>query len=233
MKKFLLCLFLLFNLTPCFAGVDCSQYPYDENKISEGWDYAHYFLQCTIDKKITPLNRQFKFKEQEEIWDTVNFVLEHKYDDAEKYENGIPKNLPGKYNTMEKLDRAVFKEYTLYELGMIATGKIEYIGPDYMFGDATWKDYYPVVIEKYKDLRNFNELERLVFIQRIENQIEYFRNKATFSNSYYFNTYVMHLIGLAKNNPAIEGEYGFNYYIKRLYLQKKLGNEILQFVNDL
>ncbi len=236
-KLFIICItvfiLLIIVVLLSFTRINCKQYPYNEEKIFNDWNYAQYFMQCTIDKNITPLNQKFKFKEQEESWNTIYFLFEHLYDDAERYGNGIPKNLPGKYNSMEKLDKAVFKESTLYQLGMIATNEMLYVGPAYMYGNVTWNDYYHTVIEQYKPLRKFNKIERLVFIQRICNQMEYFRNNIAFSNSYYFNTYIMHLIGIANNNLAVEGKYGFKYQIKRLYFEKKQNDEILQFINSL
>lgn len=161
---------------------------------------ASGYLQCTLDKKIKPLNKNFDFEEQYDYWNNISSIIEHSFEDKVKYQNQQP-NLIGKYNTLDKIYMAFYKEYTLYQLGKIAIGEIEYVGPDYMFNENTWSSYYNVVKSEHKDYRKLSSLEQLKLAQRLQKLSDYVSDK--FFSDYYKNVFIHNLMGIKYNttNP--------------------------------
>ena len=152
---------------------------------------ASGYLQCTLDKKIKPLNKSFNFEEQDEYWNELSSIIEIVFDNKVKYLNKQP-ILIGKYNTLDKIYIAFYQEYTLYQLGKIAIGQVEYVGPNYMFGENTWANYYNVVKSEHKDFRKLSSLEQLKLTQKLQKLSDYVSDK--FPNDYYKNVFIHNLI---------------------------------------
>ena len=161
---------------------------------------ASGYLQCTLDKKIKPLNKNFDFEEQDDYWNNISSIIEHSFEDKVKYQNQQP-NLIGKYNTLDKIYMAFYKEYTLYQLGKIAIGRMEYVGPYYMFNENTWSNYYNGVKSDHKDYKKLSSIEQLKLAQKLQKLSYYLSDK--FFNNYYKNVFILNLMGIEYNatNP--------------------------------
>ncbi len=210
------------------GAINCYMYPYNDDKIySDSWEYVQNYLQCTFDKQIIPLNNNFKYKEQNNYWENINSVLEHKYENSDKYGKGIPNTLPGKYNTMAKIDNLVYKEYTIYQLGKIITGNAEYHGPEYMYGEGSWQDYINAQIDENKGFSKLSDTEKTDTIERLMKQMNYFAGYPNIiSNAYDFNVYICNLIGIAKNYD--NGK--FKQAIKDFYIKNKKDNTLKEII---
>ncbi len=179
------------NIIP--SALNCKYYKdYD---LTDEVSASGYF-QCTLDEKIKPLNECFKFDEQEDYWNDLNSIIEHTFENKVKYQNQQP-DLIGKYNTLDKIHIAFYKEYTLYELGKIATGKAEYVGPDYMFGEGTWAKYYDGTKSENKDFRKLSSIEQLKLAQKLQKLSDYISDK--FSDNYNKNVFILNLMGIEYN----------------------------------
>ena len=175
------------NIIPSI--LNCDYYQTYENG---GDEQASGYIQCALDKKIKPLNAAYKIKEQEEYWNDIGFIMEHYFDNKIRYRNENP-NLIGKYNTMEKLDQAVFKESIVYNMGSIAHGLREYVGPDYMFGHGTWEKYLEVTKSQNSDFGKLSNSEQIKIAKQLQGLTKFVETK--FLNDYYKNVYILELVG--------------------------------------
>ena len=194
------------NIKCDFENIECK---YTIEKSASG------YLQCTLDKKIKPLNRQYNFNEQEEYWENIYFIVEHSFDNTIKYQNREPK-LIGKYNTMDKIELELYKEQILYNLGSIALGLSEYVGPNYMYGEGTWEKYLEVTKSNNENFQKLNIIDQIVIalnIKKLSNKI-----KQQFYNDYYMNTYIIELLGI-------------EYNVSNSYAKKIIESTILNLYN--
>ena len=165
-------------------------YSLQDEKSSSG------YLQCTLDEKIVPLNNKYKIKEQEKYWENISFIIEHVFENKIKYENKQPQ-LIGKYNTMDSIYIACYKEYILYKLGNIALGLSEDIGPDYMYGNGNWENYLEDTKSSNSDFGKLSNKGQVILAKKIQNQTEYFSDK--FKNDYLKKIYIAELMGIEHN----------------------------------
>jgi len=176
-----------------FKNLNCKhyqEYSIDNEKSASG------YLQCMLDEKISYLNDEYKFKEQDEIWENISLIIEHSFENKIKYQNRQPQ-LIGKYNTMDKIYLAYYKEYTLYQLGEIALGLLENIGPDYMYGEGTWEKYFESTKSSNSDFAKLTNQEQIILAQKIHKEAEYLLDK--FKNDYFKKAYITELMGIEHN----------------------------------
>lgn len=172
--------------------INCKYYQeYSDDERASG------YIQCALDKKIPPLNKKYLFKEQDKYWEEIGFILEHYFEDTIKYQNKQPE-LIGKYNTMDKIYLATYKESTLYNLGSIALGLSEYAGPDYMYGNGTWEQYIEVTKSENVDFKKLSSKEQIALAKNIQKQVKYLSDK--FASDYYKKVYITELMGIEYNS---------------------------------
>ena len=177
--------------------INCQNYQdfsIDDEKSASG------YIQCTLDEKIAQLNDRYEFEEQSEYWDNIYTIIEHSFENKIKYQN-IQPTLIGKYNTMDKIYLAVYKEWTLYNLGKIALGLEEAVGPNSMYGNGTWKEYLEVTKSSNHDFAKLSSEEQIALAKKIQKQNTYLSDK--FKNDYFKKVYVTELMGI-KNNATNE-----------------------------
>lgn len=231
MKKLLLVLvIILFGNTS--LALECKKYDdFSQDKmITATKTEVQEFMECALDKKISPMNREFKFDGQEKYWDNIYFLLEHAYDNSGETDK-FAKTLPGKYNTMNKLEMAILREKTLQELGANATGYYFNLGPVLVNWKYPWDEYYTEVTQKYSPIKNMSESEQKAFIKDLNSQIKYFINKGSFKSSYVFNVYVMNLLGILYNIEQKDLRKDLAYNIVTLYNSTESDFEISKYVD--
>lgn len=180
--------------------LNCNEY---QDYSSDDEKSASGYIQCTLDEKITQLNNKHQYEEQNEYWDNIYSIIEHSFENKIKYKNTQP-TLIGKYNTMDKIYLACYKEGVLYNLGKISLGLEEYVGPDYMYEGGTWKKYLEVTKSSNADFAKLSNEEQIVLAKKIQKQNEYLSDK--FKNDYFKKVYITELMGIEYNATDLKAK---------------------------
>ena len=187
MKKILISLLLM--TCPCFACEDLSNlYGKDFNTVNTG-------IQCVLTQKIIPMNKSYSYEEQGMYWGDLFSLYE------EQFENGNPPiKIDGKYNTPDKLHKAMIKENTLYGLASTAMALEDTGCEGGMYEGQNYQQYINTMTKVYNDVQTLNPLEQTMLVQRIINQMNAFKSgKLKFYNKDSYQKYICDLISVMNN----------------------------------
>ena len=194
------------NSTQEVSYINCENYKDIDINGQNDFQFYQDYIQCAFDVNIKKLSLEYKIVEQDVYWDNLDFLLEHVYENSEKYGSGLPDPLPGKYNSLEKIYNAYDKYFIPYHLGKIALGQ-SYEGPDYMYGEGSFEKYYEVAKSSYDYFNKMTENEQIKIASNISNLTDFLLKNNKFKDTYYKDTYITDMLALienANNNTAKE-----------------------------
>lgn len=180
------------------SSINCDNFKEIDVNTEHEFQYYQDYIQCAFDVNIKKLNKEHKIVEQEPYWDNLDFLLEHVYEDSERYGEGLPNPLPGKYNSLEKIYNAYDKYFIPYHLGKIALGQTPE-GPNYMYGQGSWEKYYEVTKDSYDFFKKMAENEQIEIAQNVSSLTDNLLKNNKFKDTYYKDTYIINMLGLLEN----------------------------------